>query len=65
MKQNQVSTALLAHSTCDDVYMQYSDMAIYELLTNKSKKKACARFLNTAVKPVLHSVLLDDGYKQM
>ena len=44
--------------------MQYSDTGIYKLLTNKSKKKACARFLSTVVKPVLNSVLLDAGYKQ-
>eukprot|EP00957_Ditylum_brightwellii_P159644 12151959-Ditylum_brightwellii.AAC.1 len=48
---------------CDEPYTQYSDTAIYELLRNKSKKKARARFVNTSVKPVLHSVLLDTGYK--
>jgi hypothetical protein len=46
----------------EDEYTKYSDAAMYQLLSQKTNKKACAKFLRTAVKPVLKNALEQAGF---
>ena len=60
--QQQAANSLLVHTALEDEYTKYSDAAMYQLLTQKTNKKACAKFLRTAVKPVLKNALEQAGF---
>jgi hypothetical protein len=60
--QQQGANSLFVHTTLEHEYTRYSDAAMYELLTNKTNKKESAKFLRTAVKPVLKNALQLAGF---